>query len=71
MRVNNLRAALKRALEVSFIDEIGLEGEDLLKARLDALQEQVDLYRNCLLMLLDQLEDPSAKRDRLSKETPQ
>ena len=65
MRVNNLRAALKRALEVSFIDEIGLEGEDLLKARLDALQEQVDLYRYCLLMLLDQLEDPTAKRDRL------
>ena len=71
MRVNNLRAALKRALEVSFIDEIGLEGEDLLKARLDALQEQVDLQRQCLLMLLDQLEDPAAKRDRFSKETPQ
>jgi hypothetical protein len=71
MRVNNLRAALKRALEASFIDEIGLEGEDLLKARLDALQEQVDLQRQCLLMLLDQLEDPKAKRDRLSKETPQ
>ena len=71
MRVNNLRAALKRALEVSFIDEAGLSDGEYLKARLDALQEQVDLQRQCLLMLLDQLEDPSAKRDRLSKETPQ
>ncbi len=55
MRVNNLRAILKRALEVSFTDEAGLSDGEYLKARLDALQEQVDLQRQCLLMLFRKL----------------
>ena len=31
MRVNNIRAALKRALEASFIDETGLSDGEYLK----------------------------------------
>ena len=41
MRVNNLRAILKRALEVSFTDEAGLSDGEYLKARLDASPEAV------------------------------